>query len=165
MFNGMMTTNRPKNSKYYIIRTYYEAGKLYETAWWKEEELHGVRRRYLKTGGLYREDQFVDGELHGVEKYFNKACILTQEINYDNGEANWCRFYYNTGELMEEGTYIKGVFKSTAQYNLKGKRINIAGGRARKAEMDAKENKLNYQKLLNLNPKLADFKEEFDLDI
>ena len=148
----MMSTSRPKDSKYYIIRTYYEAGKLYETAWWKEDILHGVRRRYLKTGELYREDRYVDGELQGVEKYFNKKGILTQEINYDNSEANWCRFYYNTGELMEEGMYVDGEFKSTAQYNLKGKRINIAGGRARKAEMDAKQNKLNYQALLKLNP-------------
>ena len=161
----MMATNRPKDSKYYIIRTYYEADKLYETAWWKEENLHGVRRRYLKTGELYREDRYVDGELQGIEKYFNKEGILTQEINYDNSEANWCKFYYNTGELMEEGMYVDGEFKSTAQYNLKGKRINIAGGRARKAEMDAKENKLNYQKLLKLNPQLADFKQEFDLKV
>ena len=95
----------------------------------------------------------------------NKEGILTQEINYDNSEANWCRFYYNTGELMEEGMYVDGEFKSTAQYNLKGKRINIAGGRSRKAEMDAKQNKLNYQALLKLNPKLAELKQEFDLEV
>ena len=45
------------------------------------------------------------------------------------------------------------------------KKINIAGGRARKAEMDAQQNKLNYEILLNKYPNLAEFRKEFDLEI
>ena len=161
----MIQSNRPKGAKFYFINTYYEKGKLFETVLFKGEDPHGPRKRYYKSGELEREDNFRDGILHGVEKYYNKAGFLTQEINYDNWEANWCKFYYSTGELMEEGIYIDGEFKSTDQYNIEGKKINIAGGRARKAEMDAQQNKLNYEILLNKYPKLAEFRKEFDLEI
>ena len=76
----------------------------------------------------------------------------------------------STGKTRPQKTYATARTRVRGQYGwhtqTPTQRANtIRDIRARKAEMDAKENKLNYQKLLKLNPELADFKREFDLQV
>jgi antitoxin component YwqK of YwqJK toxin-antitoxin module len=166
----MILSKRPPGAKYYFINYYYEKeygqkDGLFETCSFKGEEMHGIRKRYYKSGKLMLEDKWVDGELHGWEKTFSEDGILEFKTKYVHGVATELNCYYDSGELMEEGVYIGEEYHTSAIYNKKGQIVSMIGAMRKRAIQEAAQNKMNYQILLKQNPRLADFKKEFNLEV
>ena len=66
---------------------------------------------------------------------------------------------------MGEGVDIDDEYHTSAIYNKTGQIVSMVGAMRKRAIQEAAQNKMNYQILLKQNPRLAYFKEEFDLYI
>ena len=107
-----------------------DSGQLLETAFYKNNQLHGERTLYHINGNIQAIEPYEHGTFKGVFKAFYENEQLELEGQYAEGMMNgeWKR-YYDSGELMEIVTFVEneengpftefyknGKTKATGQY-------------------------------------------------
>lgn len=86
-FNCPITVEviNPEEEETYIVRYYYENGKLDSEASFYKNMLHGLCRCYYKNGKLEGESNFCEGRPNGLWRWYNEDGQLDYEENYING--------------------------------------------------------------------------------
>ncbi|WP_299110629.1 energy transducer TonB [uncultured Winogradskyella sp.] len=155
--NGTVKRKTEREGDIYIVRAYYESGKLfYERAY-----MSGYYKQYTEEGKLKIEANYKDFQLYGKWKSYNEDENLDWSISYENGYRNGVyQNYYNNGQLKVQGVILndrkngeekrydesgnlvwKGYYqndefvKTWIKYNEKGKKIKKVNTKKEKLEI------------------------------
>jgi len=129
--NQKMIVNYVKGQKEDTGQIYNEAGKLKETAEFKNDQLNGLRQLYNDStkqiiivenyknnsfegeylsyhpnGELKQKGQYVNNKMSGLWKYYYPTGALKEAVQFKNNkEEGPYKAYHQNGQLKAEGTY------------------------------------------------------------
>lgn len=108
--------NNKVNGKY---KAYYPNGNLNNSGQFKEGLDNGQFDFFYKEGKLKAKRNYVNGTLNGEQiNYFNNGSVYAN-YTVDNDMILYLERYYHDGQLMEKGSFEKGLFYGDWEYNIK----------------------------------------------
>ncbi len=102
------TINIEKEVKEGKSEVFSSSGQLFETAFYKNGQLHGERTLFHENGAIQAIEQYENGQFATIYKAFYDNEQLELEGKYVSGnmDGEWKR-YYDSGELMEIVTFAE----------------------------------------------------------
>ncbi len=70
----------------YIVREYYDNGKLWFEMNYCKDQLHGLLKCYNDNGNLAWEYNYLKSQRHGLCKHYYDNGNLRTQYNYNNGK-------------------------------------------------------------------------------
>ncbi len=108
--NVLLRRELYKNGLLEKKETFFDTGRPYQIARFKNGTKHGKFVFYKSSGAKDLEGEYSNGDRTGVWKSYSEADgWLHYETTYENDTENgWERVYYKTGQVEMEGNYVKG---------------------------------------------------------
>jgi antitoxin component YwqK of YwqJK toxin-antitoxin module len=96
-------------------RIYYDNGRLYVNAEYKDGILHGKKIMYNINGGIMSDYNYVDGKKEGLCIDYDYFGMVKEETIYKNDLRNGTyKYYYNYPSIGR--VYIEYMFKDDKKY-------------------------------------------------
>ena len=93
----------------YIVRRYYNSGKLYFQYEYQNGKLHGTNKVWYENGQIRYQHKCQNGKLHGIWKYWHKNGKLWWQHKYQNGELHGTsKEWDKNGQLWHQQEFQNG---------------------------------------------------------